>query len=493
MVIKSVHRGGELKLKRSITKKLVMTYSAVLGVFLVITLLFLYITARRSLEKTLIHNLNTESAIIEELYRERMAKITEGQDQEQSVEMMRGAIRSWFSDIKKLAGIGFASDFALVLRTDNNKFGIFTPGDSPNEVDFKSIQPEDLSEKLQPQSYFFTISGLHTSYFAVSRPLSDRENLSLKAWIIAYSPVHELNKLVRDLSLQGAFALGAGLLVAAFLSYYLSLNISKPIKALKGHAEKIASRDFSSRVTIGTGDEIESLAQAMNKIAGDLKSYDLSQKRFLQNVSHELKTPVMSIMGYAEGLRDEVIEDRDKALHVIISECERLQRLVSEVLYLSKLETVEEFYSFKREKLNAVLDEIRDKIQPLMDQWGIRFELRLDKDCMLNMDRDKLMQAILNLLSNALRYSKGLIVLETQTSGKTLVLRVWDNGEGMNEKELQQVFERFYKGRKGSTGLGMTITKAIIEKHRGSITADNHPEGGAVFTIRLPITTAFSL
>ena len=474
-------------MKGSITKKLVMTYSAVLGAFLIITVLLLNITARKSLEKTIINNLNTESAIIEELYREQIITISNTKNKNHSVDNMRDSIKAWFSNIEGLAKIGFASDIALVIKTYNNRFGVFTLGETPNEVDFKEISTDNLSKSLKAEPFFFNISGSRTAYFAVSRPITDSNNSSFKAWIIAYTSVSDINKLVRDMNLQGAFALGIALIVAAFLSYYLSLNISKPIKILKNQAEKIASRNFNTRVKISTGDEIESLAQAMNKIAGDLSDYDLSQKRFLQNVSHELKTPVMSIMGYAEGIRDEVIEDKEKALNIIVDECERLQRLINEVLFLSKLETIEEFYIFKNENLNEVLLQIKDKIQSVIDRAGLTFEMKHDVDLSILMDKDKFIQAIINLLSNAVRYSTSRIVLETKLECNQLFLKVWDDGCGLDEHELSHVFERFYKGKKGSTGLGMTITKAIIEKHKGSITVDNRPEGGAIFTVVLPV------
>ena len=475
-------------MKGSITKKLVMTYSAVLSVFLIITVLLLNITARSYLEKIIVKNLETESAIIEELYRERVT-ISLRKSERYEVKEMRRLIRTWFSDIEKLANIGFASHFALVIRTDDTRFGIFTPGESEIEVDFRAISPENLQTKLQSQPYFFRITGKETPYFAMSRPLSvdNVESDSLKGWIIAYTPVHELTRLMRDMNFKAAYAVGIALLVAVFLSYYLSRNISSPIKTLKKHAESIASRHFNARVDIKTGDEIESLGQAMNKIAGDLNDYDLSQKRFLQNVTHELKTPIMSITGYAEGLRDGVVENNEKALNIIIGECGRLHRLVNEVLYLSKLETVEEFYSFKQEMLKEVLEEARDKMQSITLAAGVELSLIMDQDYGLNMDRDKVMQAFINLLSNGVRYAKSKIVIETKKAAQGVSIEVRDDGPGMDEAELKQVFDRFYKGRKGSTGLGMTITKAIVEKHLGSITASNHPEGGALFTLILPV------
>lgn len=476
-------------MKSSITKKLVLTYSAVLGVFLIITVLLLNITARRYMENTITKNLYTESAIIEELYRERVTASLDKNGGDKNIKETKNLIKLWFSDIKKLADIGFASSIALILKTDDAQFGIFTSGDTQNEIDFRSISVDDLEIKLENNPYFFIIKGGATSFFAVSRPLSqsNTENPTLRAWIIAYSPFSELNRLVRDMNLKAAYAIGIALLVAAFFSWRLSINITKPIKTLKNYAETLASRDFKARVNINTGDEIEVLGQAMNKIAGDLNEYGRSQQRFLQNVTHELKTPVMSIMGYAEGIRDGVIEYKEKALDVMIGECERLQRLVNEVLYLSKLETVEEFYSFKSEKLNEVVEEIRDKVQNIMDTAGVTLQLKPDQDCSVDMDKDKLTQALLNLLTNAVRYAKSNITVETHSAGQNVKIMVWNDGPSMSEQELELVFERFYKGKKGNTGLGLTITKAIVEKHKGSIAVSNRPEGGVQFEVILPI------
>jgi len=474
-------------LKGSITKKLVMTYSAVLGVFLAITVFLFNITARRYMENNIVKNLHAESAIIEELYLERVSAPADT-DGENNIKETRKAIRRWFSDIKKLAGIGFSSDIALVLKTRDSKFGIFTSGDTQN--DFRSISAEELSSQLRDEPYFFEIEGGETSFFSVSRPLPQGhgENQNLRAWIVAYSPVYELDHLVRDMNLKAAYSIGIALAAAAFLSWYLSVNITKPVKALKNYAERLAARDFKARVDIDTGDEIEALGQAMNKIAGDLNEYGLSQRRFLQNVTHELKTPVMSIRGYAEGLRDGVVDNQEKALDIMIGECGRLQRLVNEVLYLSKLETVEEFYSFRSETLNEVIHEVREKMQTIIDQSALTLQLRLDRNCSVDMDRDKLIQALLNLLSNAVRYAESTITVQTRVLGREVQIMIWNDGTGMSDQDLKQVFERFYKGKKGSTGLGMTITRAIVEKHKGSITAGNHPEGGAVFELSFPLS-----
>jgi signal transduction histidine kinase len=233
----------------------------------------------------------------------------------------------------------------------------------------------------------------------------------------------------------------------------------------------------------------------MNKIAGDLNEYGMSQRRFLQNVTHELKTPVMSIRGYAEGIRDGVIEDKEKALNVMIGECERLARLVNEVLYLSKLETVEEFYSFKNEKLNEVIEEIRDKIQSIMDKSGITIELKLDHDCSVNMDRDKLTQALLNLLSNALKYTKpgGSIQVNIYDRIESVVISVKDSGIGISDDKKNMIFERFRQVNSSLTrenegsGIGLSLVKSLVELHGGTINLTSQLGKGSSFVIELPI------
>jgi two-component system sensor histidine kinase CssS len=474
--------------KSSITKKLVLTWLAVMGIFLVITVFILNISARKSLKNTIMNNLYTESAIIEELHREQITSFSKNLNGADDMNAARDVFKLWFQDIYKLTDIGFASNIALALRMGQTRLAIITASDTPHEVDFKAVSSEEINKRLIEKQLFFRISGGESEYFAVSRPISDSRS-SIQIWILSYLPVYQLDIMARDMSLKAFFSIGIALIVAIFLSIYLSRNISKPIKKLRDHAEKIASRDFKSRVDIKTGDEIESLAQAMNKIANDLNDYDLSQKRFLQNVSHEFKTPLMSIMGYAEGIRDGVIEDKEKAFNVMIGECERLQRLVNEVLFLSKLETIEDFYCFKAGKINNVIEEATDRIQNIINMAGITLQLRLDRDCMVYMDRHKILQAILNLLSNAVRYAKSYIVIETILAGKRVYIKVSDDGTGINEAEKEKIFERFYKGKKGNTGLGMTITKAIIDKHKGSISADNNSYGGAVFIITLPVIT----
>jgi signal transduction histidine kinase len=276
-------------------------------------------------------------------------------------------------------------------------------------------------------------------------------------------------------------------IVAVAFGIFMARSIAKPIVKLKKRAELLSNRDFDSKVEINTGDELEELANTMNKMAEVLKQYDIGQKKFIQNASHELKTPLMSIQGYAEGIKDGVFNDNLQALDIIVEESTRLKRIVEEVIFLSKLETIEGFYKFKATRMNELIEKSIDKINSIALKNSITIDTRLGKNISLDIDEDKFIQALINVFGNCLRYAKSKVTVAAQIKDKTFEIVVSDDGDGFGENDLKNIFERFYKGSKGDTGLGMAITKVIIEKHQGTILAVNAAEGGAQFLITIPL------
>jgi signal transduction histidine kinase len=225
----------------------------------------------------------------------------------------------------------------------------------------------------------------------------------------------------------------------------------------------------------------------MNEVADDLRNYDISQKNFIQNASHELKTPLMSIQGYAEGIKDEVFQDKEKALDVIIEESQRLRTLVEEIIYLSKIESSGQPIRLEKKRLNEVIDRSVEKISGIMVGNTIKIEKRYFSDNWLLIDEDKMTRAFINILGNCLRYSESVITIEVSDSPESCKIKIKDDGPGFDINEEDKIFERFYKGKKGNTGLGLAITKAIIEKHSGRIIAYNCDSKGACFEITLPL------
>ncbi len=282
--------------------------------------------------------------------------------------------------------------------------------------------------------------------------------------------------------------------LALILSEILSDKMTSDIKRLRYRAEMLAERKFDVNVEIHSNDEVGELAESIDKMANSIKEYDTNQKVFLQNASHELRTPLMSIRGYVEGIKDGVFTDTDYAYDMILSETSRLEKLVNEVMYLSKVETADGMIKLAPCELKDIVDESCNRVRGVFDNSNIKLSVDTIPDINLNADCDNLSTAITNVLTNCLRYAKNEIRIEFIVSEK-LIIRISDDGGGINESDLPFIFKRFYKGQKGKYGLGLAIAKAVSEAHGGSIAAYNkqqYPDifgqntTGAVFEILLP-------
>jgi signal transduction histidine kinase len=215
--------------------------------------------------------------------------------------------------------------------------------------------------------------------------------------------------------------------------------------------------------------------------------YDKAQKTFLQNASHEFRTPLMSIQSYAEGIKYSVT-DTTVAADIIIDESKRLTQLVENLLYLSRLDAIEENYCFNTLEFNELICCCVERMNVIAAKNNITINIDIPPiEIKIVGDEEKLSRAINNLLSNCIRYAKYKISVKSELiNGSTVRVTIADDGQGFEFTELSSIFERFFKGSKGNFGLGLAITKAVIEKHHGTITAENS-EIGALFIIELPI------
>ena len=281
---------------------------------------------------------------------------------------------------------------------------------------------------------------------------------------------------------------------ALLLSEVLSDKMTSDIKRLKYRAELLAERKFDVDVPIRSNDEVGELAESIDKMADSIREYDNNQKIFLQNASHELRTPLMSIRGYVEGIKDGVFTDTDYAYDMILSETSRLEKLVNEVMYLSKIETADGMIKLVPVELSDIMSETEERVHGVFDNSDVKLTVADIPKIELNADCDNLSTALTNIITNCLRYAKSEIKIEFIVSEK-LIVRISDDGNGINEADLPFIFKRFYKGQKGKYGLGLAIAKAVAEAHDGSVRASNKqqfPENfgenvtGAVFDIALP-------
>lgn len=219
---------------------------------------------------------------------------------------------------------------------------------------------------------------------------------------------------------------------------------------------------------------------------------------FVANVSHELRTPLTSIKGYVETLLDGVIEDTataQKFLTIMNSEADRLNRLISDLLYLSKLETGRLELAKKWLDSRQLIDTVADLLKPVAEEKNITLESAVEAGAeTIYGNSGMLEQVLFNLLENAVKYSYdgGVVRIEMAPYEQGAAIKVIDSGIGIPAEALPRIFERFYrvdKGRSrkaGGTGLGLSIVKHIVERHRGQVQVASEEDKGTVFTIILP-------
>lgn len=322
----------------------------------------------------------------------------------------------------------------------------------------------------------------------VAVPVTDRLTSEIKGMVILLTSLENLRiisgRIVRLLLL----ILGMAGIFGIILSVVLARGITKPLRILGSNIRGIAARDFSGRVEIDTGDEIEELGEAFNLMADRLEEYDAAQQRLIQNLSHELKTPLMSIQGYAEAIRDGVVgtKEEDKSLGVIIRESQRLKNLVEDIIYLSKVESFEEECKFARTELEEIIHEAVETTAGISKRKNIKLNFDYDSTTSVNADGEKLLRVMVNLLSNAIRHASSEVWIEAARQGNRVFISVEDDGSGFTQRDLELLFERFYKGNGQGSGLGMTIAKAIVQAHGGEIRVSNGTKGARV-EIVLPV------
>ncbi|NBD27131.1 sensor histidine kinase [Paenibacillus glycinis] len=307
------------------------------------------------------------------------------------------------------------------------------------------------------------------------------------------TPLSKVRAVEQDLLGRLLIVLGIGGALALLLSLLITRKLIRPLMKLREELKKVRERQFGEVGLVKAGGEIGAVARTVYELAGELERHNRAQKQFFQNASHELKTPLMSIAGYAEGIRDGVFEGENsrKGLDIILSESGRLTKIVTEMTLLAKLDSEEDIFQTSSVSVREIVTETIERINPLLAAKGL--ELRTayqegvqEQRLTVSADRDKLLQALLNIVSNAARYANRAIVIEVGIEGGQVSLAVADDGKGFPESLLPHLFHRFVKGKDGETGLGLAISRAIVERCGGRIAAGNRAAGGAVISLNFP-------
>ncbi|MGZ3609057.1 MAG: sensor histidine kinase [Ktedonobacteraceae bacterium] len=294
--------------------------------------------------------------------------------------------------------------------------------------------------------------------------------------------------------------------LAAIVAILFSRTITRPLAKLTSAAHVLASGDYSARVTTHSQSEVGELATTFNEMAtrlekdvDELRKQEFWRRELIMNITHDLATPLTAIAGLGESLVDGVNQDHEDfeaTGRIIVRETLRLRRLVQDLHLMAKVEAGAMQPQPKVLRLAAVVDEALAVLAPEFERANVEPLINVAFDLPPAWaDPDMLMRVFSNLCDNALRHtpSGGTVVVEARQQGDMLEVAVTDSGKGIAPEALARVFDRFYRAdtsrqvRTGGSGLGLTIVRAIVEAHGGTIRAENASQGGARFIFSLPI------
>ena len=335
------------------------------------------------------------------------------------------------------------------------------------------------SEQLQHGS----LERENVNYLFVSKKMDYH---GFPYYMVLFSKEQELNQINSILTRQFLYIFSLLLLASWLLAIWFSGYLSKPLRSLDELCKKIARRQFDIPLTMDRGDEIGQLARSFDTMKNQLKEYDESQRHFVQNISHELKTPIMAIQGYTQGLIEGVFQgpQAEKGLSIIMEESKRLEKVVGQLLYLTKIESVSQMMQMGRVDLSEMMQLLKQRLSVLNPH--VEWELSLPPTMIVEGDGEQLSTAFVNIMENQLRYAKSRLSITGRQVGRNMVVSIANDGPSIEEALLPHLFQRFRKGKSGKHGLGLAIARAVFEAHKGTIVARNDPDGPC-FTMTIPV------
>lgn len=285
--------------------------------------------------------------------------------------------------------------------------------------------------------------------------------------------------------------------ISLMIGFFVSRMLTNPIRRITGTAKQIRDGDLSARTGLRGDDEIDQLGETFDEMATSLEKDMKHEKRLTSDVAHELRTPLMAMLATVEAMQDGVYPTDNEHLETVASETRRLARLVQQMLDLSRMENHTAPMNLEPVDVVELVRGIVGAQEPLFDQRELRLRFADEtqgKAPLLELDPDMITQAVINLMSNAMRYTPegGWVVVSVVLDRKHVMISVSDTGIGIAKEDLSRIFGRFWRAdasrarEAGGLGVGLAVTKQIIERHHGFISVESELEKGTTFTIHLP-------
>jgi signal transduction histidine kinase len=346
--------------------------------------------------------------------------------------------------------------------------------------------------------------ALRSSYRDSSgrRWLVHAERLPSGRVLILSSPgltIRALAVLAKDVVLPLLQAGAVALLASVALALLVTRWVTRPLRRMGAAARAVAEGDYRSPIPPDGPSEVRDLAAVFNRMVERVNVGRQAQRDFVANVSHDLKTPLTAIQGFAQAILDGAAADEPSRRHaasVIRSEAERLHRLVEDLLDLARIDAGQMAFTMEALDLSGIVRAVAERLSLKAAAKGVRVENRVSTLPALVGDGDRLAQVFTNLLDNAIHHTPaaGLVTLSSEERPGWAVIHVDDTGPGIPAEDLSRIFERFYqvdKARRGDesrgVGLGLAISREVVEAHHGRLSAQSALGSGSRFTVQLPL------
>ena len=373
------------------------------------------------------------------------------------------------------------------LPKEPAEFPEFMPDDPMNRQELEHFRER---YKPVPQPNFFDNVGKHNDIlYAKITTVSD----GTEVMVVADTRISPLDSTVKTLRHQLVICSAVTVMLSLIVSYFISRHISKPIERINKSAKVLASGDYDVEFDGKGYREIEELNDTLNHTSSELKKVDELRRELVSNVTHDMKTPLTMIIGYAEAMRDLPGENTPENVQVIIDEAKRLTEFVNDVLDLSKLvEGMEQFVPCRTE-INYILKTTCERYKRLVPDAEFEISFDGEEEIFVMCDEAKLVQALNNLIDNAVNYANEpkKVTINCKVNDGKVKIEISDNGEGIKPDELPYIWERYYKTEKShkrnvvGSGIGLSIVKKILLLHEARFGVETKQNEGSTFWFEL--------
>ena len=407
------------------------------------------------------------------------------------------------ADIYKLGTILREENVSIAMFDENNEMTY-----PSRSLDTNSALTEDelnhlkngAAINLKEVQMNFTgeaVDNLITVYYPIIK------NGQYKGYVALASPMSRIQTEVRELRNSMFIAFGAAIIIGIMMSFVFANYQTRRINKLRKATHKISEGDFDVKLPVESRDEFDDLMKDFNNMAHSLRESEREVERqenvrrqFMMDVAHEMRTPLTTMNGLLDGLKYNMVPEsrRGRSLELISSETQRLIRLVNENLDYEKIRSNQIVLVQHRFAGIGAIQTVVEQMQELAKVKNNTLRYECDTDFSVYADYDRFVQILVNITKNANQFTdNGEILVKAWNEGKKAIVEISDTGIGIDEREIKEIWERFYKAdvsrkstKYGESGLGLAIVKSLVDSHRGKISVKSEVGKGTTFRVVFP-------